>query len=117
MDDKYIPVITRWPLDEILNGDGVVYRCCSDSINGGEVRELLRRGITDFAIINMGDPIRWVSGSEVYRLWKAELAPHLADPEEPTRLEDFDDQYFYSAERWTSTNHASADLLVFFKNH
>jgi hypothetical protein len=106
-------VVTRLPLEELWNDDGVIAARRARDLDA--VRNALRLG-TEAAVANVGDPLRWLRGRELFDWWKAEAAPRLLDPEVAAwRLEQLPDQRGWLASEWTVLNGGS--VLAFEALH
>ena len=79
-----------------------------------EVKAILREGQTAFVVADVGEPLVWVEGDDVFPFWKAEVSSRLADPTRPAHLEDFPDGYCYFAESWKGPD---GHVVVLAKSH
>ena len=115
---KFQPKVIKWPMDEIWNADGVVSTHRLRDLGCEEIRSLLRRGVVRFVRINIGHIPEWIPLSQCYTVWKTEILDHLVEPahaEHGFALEDFPDEYCYTASEWASPFSEPAVLL--FMHH
>jgi len=102
------PPVASWPQDELSYPDGTSLRQKAD-VRAGDIKDLLRAGLTAFGVVDVGHPVRWITGPDVFNFWKLEVLPHLAEPHARARLEDFRDEYFYWASLWVGGGIEPAD--------
>jgi hypothetical protein len=106
------------PVTELWNSAGRVALQLIRELGKDDIAELLRQGVTRFVIagssfasdpdailaprgVNHGWRLKWVE-SECFPFWKKEVKPRLVEPgASDFRLEDFSDQYCYSATKWS----------------
>jgi hypothetical protein len=84
------------------------------ALSAGDVREMLRRGRLRFVIVQVGSRLRWLPEHECFAFWKAEVQPHLADPDGPAGLDSFPGGYCYFASEWSA---AGSPIVVLVTAH
>ncbi|MFO0957219.1 MAG: hypothetical protein U0800_07090 [Isosphaeraceae bacterium] len=88
---------------------GVVAAERSRDLSSSALRELLRLWAVRFVVAVLGCRPRWVPEEASFDFWKAEVRPHLADPDLATRLDDFPGGFCYYASEWSP---AAGSLIV-----
>lgn len=75
-------VVTNLPLAELWDEHGAVLTAQpTRKIGAEDVKQLLRdRPELKFVVADVGSPLEWIDAAARFSFWKAELAPHLADP-------------------------------------
>jgi hypothetical protein len=63
--DPKLRVVTRLPLQELWNDNGVIVARRTRELSADDVREALRTGARA-AVANIGDPLRWLQGRELF---------------------------------------------------
>ena len=98
--DPAIRQITRMPLDEIWDNNGVYPHRRLRYIDADEIRDLLRQSQVRFVVADCGMKPQWVPAREMWNFWKHEIKPHLAEHSVPVQLEAFPDEYCHLASEW-----------------
>ena len=91
-------MVTKLPLFRLMSSRGVATRV--GDVGSESIRNLLRAGVIRFAIADVGNELRWVPEADCFDLWKKEVQPHLAEPEQQVYLERFPGEYAYFASQW-----------------
>jgi hypothetical protein len=83
-------------------------------IGSAEIKQLLR-GELAFAIADVGLPLRWIRGKDVFHIWKSEMSRRLVEPAASRfHRDDFPGSNCYSATHWAQ---ASGSAIVLFEKH
>jgi hypothetical protein len=109
-------IVTRLPLEELCNTDGLASTSRLRSLTKDEIVDLQRAGPVHFVIADVGAPLRWIPNEDSYSFWKREAMPHLAEPKSAAVLDDFPDRYRYFASEWALNSIGSA-VVVLEKSH
>jgi hypothetical protein len=110
--DPALRIVTRLPLDELWDRDGLVSASRMRTLSRIQVVEFLRSGAGG-AIADIGEPLRWLAGNELFAWWKDEAKPRLLDPAEDVwSVEDLPDKRGWLASEWEL---AEATKLVLFE--
>lgn len=102
--------IMTLPLAELFDERGTVAAVRGRDLTADDIRDLLRAGPVRFVVANCGHRPAWVSESERFAFWKAEVQPHLSDTAE-ARLDEFPGGYFYFASEWLPASGSPVVLL------
>src|SRR5215831_12860028 len=113
MDPK-LRIVTRLPLEELWREAGVITASRSRSLTKDDIAALLRNGLVQFVVADVGKPLQWIGLQDCYPFWKKEVKPHIAS--ERTVLEEFPDEYCYFAWKWDTAAEAAA-IVVLEKSH
>lgn len=105
-------IVVQTPLHELWNEWGVVSEKELRELDASDIAELLRAGKVQFAVANIGSPLRWVPVDECYGFWKSEVKNHLADSAAKNYSENFPGGYCYFASQWESKDGAPIILLT-----
>ncbi len=92
-------LITRMPLTELWDDDGVINAARKRDLDTDQILSLLRAGRVRFVVADLESPPKWVPESDCFDFWKTEARRHISDQPQAS-LEDFPDQYFYFAAEW-----------------
>jgi hypothetical protein len=103
--------ISYMPVEEIWKGQKLVSTVKLRDVGSTDIADLLRSGSVRFVVADVGKPFEWIPKNEKFSFWKTEVKTHLAEPESEPFLEDFPDEYFYSASEWKSFDGDSIILL------
>lgn len=114
MDPK-LRVVTRIPLSELWRDDGFLSLQRQRSLTTEDVRQLIKSGLVQFVIADVGLALRWIPEIECFHFWKNEVKPHLAT-EAKTHLADYPGEYFYFASEWKARR-SEAPIVVLEKYH
>ena len=112
--DPKLRIVTRLPLDELWTDEGPLEASRGAALDAAQVVEYLREG-ADGVVANIGEPLRWLRGAELYDWWKREAKPRLLDPEAPWSLDELPDERGWLATAWTLAD--STPALVFEQHH
>ena len=114
MDPKH-RIVTHIPLTELWNDQGRLDAPRGGRIGSAEIQQLLH-GELAFVIADVGLPLQWVHGKDVFSFWKSEVKPRLVEPTTLRfRLGDFAGSYCYSATHWAQAN--GSGIVLFEKHH
>jgi hypothetical protein len=110
--------VISMPVDQLLGEDGQPLALVrSRYLSGDDIRALLRGGGVRFVFANIGSPLAWAEGPELFKIWKTEVQPHLAALDARIRLEDFPDEYAYFASLWTTSDRQDEGPVVLLEMH
>ena len=112
MASEKLDLITKWPTEKVIGPNGAALEHRSD-LTSDQVRESLRDGPMIAGIANVGHPMRWVSGSALFEVWKSEVKARLHEPSD--RL-DNDRETRYLASLWSGVD-GDSEVIVFFAHH
>ncbi len=94
-------VVTATPLEHVWGADDRDLRLeRTRDLDADEVKMLLRKGLRQFVLVDVGQPLLWVEGQDVFEFWRNEVAERLAKPAAHNYLDDFPGGYCYHAEEW-----------------
>jgi hypothetical protein len=96
-------VVTRLPLTELWDAQGVLRMERGRVVGREQVADLLRNGRVRFVLADCGSPLRWIPPNDSYRFWNEEVKHHLVEPEVAEngfRLEDWPGQYCFVGTEW-----------------
>ena len=102
--------VTRLPLSELWNDQGVIKASRGRSLDREMIRGLLRTGDVRFVVAGLGPKLRWIPLSDRFRFWKEEAAVRLVETYS-FRLEDFPDGLAYVATEWVVDDEPPIVLL------
>jgi hypothetical protein len=105
-------VITKLPLSHLTTPRGEAKRV--GDIGFDAIRNLLRVGTVRFVVADVGSPLHWVPETECFDMWKNDVKPHLAGPDQQVYLEQFPDEYAYFASQWDD---GSSPIILLSKSH
>jgi hypothetical protein len=108
------PIIAALPLDELHPPGGGSTLRRQDELHDADVRGLLRSGRVRLAVAEVGRPVAWVPERLRFEVWKLELRPHLARPEEAPDLDASHVGYAYVASQWSG---ADEPVVLFERRH
>ena len=91
-------IVNKLPLSCLPTPLGEAKRVAE--LGSAGIRELLRSGEVRFVVADVGYPLNWISQSDCFTAWKHEVQPHLIEPSQHVKLEQFPGQYMYFASRW-----------------
>jgi hypothetical protein len=79
-----------------------------------EITQLLRTSTLRFVIADMGQPLMWISGDEVFRFWKDEAKSRIVPREAIVgfHLEEFPGEYAYVASEWMAKSQPPVVVLA-----
>jgi hypothetical protein len=99
--DLSLRVVSRIPLTEPWDSTGPIPAVRGASLTAEDVRALLGRGPLRVVVADIGHPLKWIGGKDVFPFWKDEVRPHLADHRRPIVLDEFPGGYVYLVSAWT----------------
>jgi hypothetical protein len=105
-------VITKLPLSCLTTARGAATRI--GNVGTEALRDLLRGGAVRFVVADVGAPLSWVPEAECFDVWKKEVQPHLAEPDQRIYLEQFPGEYAYFASQWDD---GSNPIVLLSKTH
>lgn len=105
-------MIAKLPVSRLVTPTGEATRV--GDLGSADIRELLRAGEVRFVVADVGHPLNWISQSNCFAIWRQEVQPHLAEPGQKVKLEQFPDQYLYFASRWEDGSHP---IILLSKMH
>jgi hypothetical protein len=97
--DVQLRIVTRLPLEEVWRDDGFATTSRRRELSKDDITELLRAGLVQFVIADVGAALQWIQLHDCYQFWKDEAKPHLAS-ESAAVLENFPGEYCYFASEW-----------------
>ena len=116
MDPK-LSVVTLLPLQEVWRENGCAIAASRKrTLNAEDVAHLLRTGVVNFVVADVGKPLLWIDSNDNYLIWKAEIKPHLASADHAYKLDDFPGSYFYLASDWSDLD-APSHIVVLERQH
>ena len=110
--DGRLNIVTRLPLTQLVTRRGEAM--CIGDVGAEAIRNLLRLGMVRFVVADVGLELDWLSEDHCFEVWKQEVKPHLAEPEQQVYLEDFPDEYAYYASHWED---GSTPIVLLAKAH
>ena len=113
--DAALKVVTQIPLTELWRDDGFTTTSRVRWLGADDVAGLLRAGLVQFVIDDVGLSPYWIPLSECYDFWRREAQPHLAAPESRACLDDFPGGYCYFASQWKGRD--STPIIVCERHH
>ena len=113
MDPK-LRIVTRLPLEELWRETGVVTASRGRFLTKDDIAALLRNGLVQFVVADLGNSLQWIGLQDCYPFWKNEVKPHIAG--ERAVLEEFPGEYCYFAWEWDTTPEAPP-IVVLEKSH
>ena len=82
---------------------------------GTDIKRLLQSG-SNFVVAEAGQPLRWISESDRFDFWKAEVKCRLvAADADGFHLDDYPGSYCYVASMWKGAS--STPIIVLEKHH
>ena len=77
------------PLADLWDDAGSVPARRSHYLATADIRTLLQSGRVRFVVADVGAPLRWVPEADCFTFWKSEVRQHVADPERPAVLDEY----------------------------
>ena len=105
-------LITKLPLSRLTTSRGNAV--CLGEAGSELIRSLLQSGVVRFVIADVGAELSWVPEPDCFDIWKTEVMPHLAEPQQRVYLEQFPGGYAYFASRWDD---GSTPIVLLSKAH
>lgn len=99
-------VVTLMPLREIWDLDGTLPCRRLRDIGREQIATMLRSGPILFVVANCGHALRWLPIAEAFEFWKAEIKPHIVEPDAAQKgfqLKDFPGEYCYTGSEWSGS--------------
>jgi hypothetical protein len=93
-------IITKLPLQELFDENGLVEAVRQRNLFADDVRELLQNQPIRFVVASCGKRPVWVAEAERFSFWKSEVFPHLVNSTAGADLDAFPDGYCYFASEW-----------------
>jgi hypothetical protein len=107
--------VTELPLLRLWNETGVIAAERIRLLSRSDLRQLVRTLAVRFVIADVGHPLQWHESGQCYSLWKRDIGPHLAEPDQNFRLEDFPGGFAYLASEWKLAD--GQTVVVLEKQH
>jgi hypothetical protein len=107
-------IITRLPLEELWNANGMLNANRVSYINRTDVMGMMKSGAT-FVVADVGQPPRWIDAADRFEFWKAEVKPRLVDADDYAFLERCPGESCYFASKWDLSD--GPPLIVLEKHH
>jgi len=108
--------VTQLPLQELWRLDGTVTHSRMNPLESEDIAELLRAGVVEFVVADVGLPLHWIPLNECFDFWKTEAKQHLAAPNSRLPLNAYFGGYAYFATRWKATN-GNAPIVLLERSH
>jgi len=105
-------VVTKLPLSRLTTPRGDATRL--GDAGRETIRDLLRAGRIRFVVADVGAALHWVPEADCFDVWKTEVQPHLAEPDQRVSLEQFPGQYAYFASQWDD---GATPIILLSKAH
>jgi hypothetical protein len=103
------------PLAELWNEEGPLDARRLGAVGAPQITPLLREG-SSFVIAEAGKPLLWISESDRFDFWKAEVKPRLvAMDADGFYLDDYPGCYCYVASAWQCS--PTTIVIVLDKHH
>ena len=97
-------IVTRVPLIELWNDEGVVDARRVGEISRADIARLLRDG-SSFVVADPGHPLLWIPQDDRFAFWKTDVSRRLVAPGvAKINVEDYPDSYCYLAAMWQGTS-------------
>jgi hypothetical protein len=87
-------------------------------LSASDVRELMRLGLKDFCVADVGHPLEWLDPASPYEFLKHEVLPRLVEPSSANQgfsPNDYPGGYAYLASEWQDA--IGANTVLFEKYH
>ena len=108
-------IVTRTPLAELWNSDGLLDARRAEDLGEAGIERLLQDG-SNFVVAEVGRPLRWISGSDCFAFWRAEVKCRLVAPDKDGfHLDDYPGSYCYVAAMWECAS--CTPVIVLEKHH
>jgi hypothetical protein len=107
-------VVLKIPLSELWDITGVLEHERGRILGVADVVELLRSSDLRMAVAEVGRPLTWVAGDELFEFWKNHAKPRIVPPARVTagfRLEDFPGEHAYVATERKAESQAAVVVL------
>ena len=108
-------IVTCMPLTELWNNKGQLDARRAENVGETDIVQLLRDG-SSFVVAEVGQPLRWISESDRFAFWKAEVKCRLVTPDaDGFHPDDYPGNYCYVAAMWKGAS--STSVVVLEKHH
>ena len=101
------------PIEELWDENGPLEAHRVGSLTTERIRQILSERSVRFVVANVGSPLEWHCGDELYSFW-ANAKKHICDEPNGCKLEDFSDGYFYLAEEWQAKDET---IILLISSH
>jgi hypothetical protein len=113
--DTALKIVTQTPLTELWNSSGPLDAHRAENLGETDIKRLLQSG-SNFVVAEAGQPLRWISESDRFDFWKAEVKCRLvAADADGFHLDDYPGSYCYVASMWKGAS--STPIIVLEKHH
>jgi hypothetical protein len=109
--DAAFRIVTKLPLEELWKGDRSPIGSRLRPLTTEEIIQLLRVGIVEFTVADVGHELRWIAPPDCYGFWKSEVKPHLTEDVHRILPHDFPGEYCHKASYWGVDGKAAVVLL------
>ena len=112
--NPHLRVVSQIPVSELWDASGVLELKRGRTLGRSEVGELLGMPGLRVAVADVGSPLRWINGRELFAFWKRDAKLRIVPPaiaDTGFCLEDFPDGYAYIATQWEAAAQPPVVLL------
>ena len=113
--DTALKIVTNLPLQKLWENNEAKTATRGQSLSEDSIRSLLRSGVVQFVVADVGAPLRWIPLQDCFAFWKGEVQLHLAG-EERVILNQFPGGYCYFSSLWSDKD-STIPLIVLEKHH
>jgi hypothetical protein len=113
--DAKLETVTHLPLRELWRDNGFTTSSRGRSLTQVDITDLLRSGLVQFVVADVGATLQWIQLHDCYRFWKDEVKTHLAEDLRAV-LDQFPGGYCYFASQWDEGLQATP-IVVLEKSH
>ena len=106
--DAKLKIVTHLPLRDLWRDNGLTTNARGRSFTKDDITDLLRTGLVQFVIADVGAPLQWIQLHDCHRFWKNEVRPHLA-ADSKAILDEFPGSSCYFASLWDDRVGARTD--------
>ena len=114
--DPHLRQVTQIPLQELWRPAGSLICTRIRSLNNFEIAELLRAGVIEFVVADVGKPLEWINPQDCFNFWKSEVKSHIVEADSRIELDAYPSGYCYLASRWKGEDLAPP-LVLLEKHH
>jgi|ERR1700722_7353450 len=107
-----LQIVTRLPLEQLWRENKSAGASRLRSLTDDEITALLRNGVVEFVVADVGKKLQWIAPADCYKFWKAEIKVHLASADSRIQLDKFPDAYCYTASEWSEVESVSRIVLL-----
>ena len=115
MDPKF-KIVTRTPLEESWRSDGAAIGRRIGNLGRSEISELLRKGVVEFVVADVGRHLSWIAANDCFHFWKDEVKPHVLEGDSQAGLTSFSGEYCYIASLWEASG-SETPVILLEKHH